>query len=442
VASSQIHRAMAIPCNTSESGAVFPVGSTPACSACAESFSSPAELRVHWKTERHLYNMKHRGCDFQPLSELSWEIKHGMNEKMVKDHVEPPVWSGGNCNKAIQHPRRSAMTEPSAPKDARVAWQSQAEDESQELHSPSECLFDRQQFETVDELVAYMEKVYSFSVPDRENLVDLPGLLKFLRWKISRPFHECIYCNRSFQSLAAVRRHMIDKKHTRVKTDPLGTLWFKWEMNQFYKGTKQSLCKPRDMLVGPVSFLLESEASSSDEVTSECSDELLTCASEDVAELDELIQSIPLQCQEFSSLDLHWSGGLRLPRGMVAGCRERRHAHQRPQGRKSLLSLAPRGGRPPSERLLARQGNFREIEAALARREAVKVEWGGTIAVSKARLKHAPRLCLEATAKVYDGGSKLNNERGEGCRGQGKRHQNAPVHRQPKKNGGRLAKWC
>lgn len=260
------------------------------------------------------------------------------------------------------------------------------------------------------------------------------------------------YCNRPFQSLASVRRHMIDKKHTHVKTeaffrrgsyDPLGTLQLRWEMKQFYRGTKRSLCEPRDMLVRPVSFLLESEASSSDEVTSECSDELLTCASEDVAELDELIQSLPLQCQEFSSLDLHVSGGLLLPHGMVAGCRKGRHAHQRPQGWKSLLSLAPCGGRTPSKRLLARQGNLREIEAALARREAVKVEWGGTIAVSKARLEHVPRLCLETTAKgFYDGGSKLNNERGEGCRGQGKRHQNAPVHRQPKKNGGRLAKWC
>merc|ERR1711974_131097 len=110
--------------------------------------------------------------------------------------------------------------------------------------------------------------------------------------------------------------------------------------------------------------------------------------------------------------------------GMVAGCRERWHAHQRPPGRQCPLSMACRVGRSPSQRLLARRRDFREIEAALARKEAVKVEWAGTVAVWKARQEHAPRLCLDATAKgFYDGGSKMNNERGEGCQGQGKRHQ-------------------
>ena len=35
----------------------------------------------------------------------------------------------------------------------------------------------------------------------------------------------------------------------------------------------------------------------------------------------------------------------------------------------------------------------------------------------------------------------LAQERGHGCRGQGKRHQNGAKRTQPKKHGGRVAKW-
>jgi hypothetical protein len=42
---------------------------------------------------------------------------------------------------------------------------------------------------------------------------------------------------------------------------------------------------------------------------------------------------------------------------------------------------------------------------------------------------------------LFDGGHKANFERGYGVSGQGKRHQNAAVHRQPRQGQGRLAKW-
>ncbi len=58
--------------------------------------------------------------------------------------------------------------------------------------------------------------------------------------------------------------------------------------------------------------------------------------------------------------------------------------------------------------------------------------------VHYAEASHKPVNCRPG---FFDGGCKLNNERGRQCRGQGCRHQNAAAHAQPTKGGGRQAKW-
>merc|ERR1712048_795535 len=101
--------------------------------------------------------------------------------------------------------------------------------------------------------------------------------------------------------------------------------------------------------------------------------------------------------------------------------------------------------RAPTLKELLRSGKAStlEIQVALARWQSMAKEWEGTVGAQRAHYKHAPSLGLALTKKgFYIGGNKLNNERGHGCVGQGKRHQNAAVHMQPKKNRGKLAKWC
>jgi hypothetical protein len=172
------------------------------------------------------------------------------------------------------------------------------------------------------------------------------------------------------------------------------------------------------------------EASSSDDEDSEVSDTPQSSARE-----DEL---------QYRSPDLNASGNLVLPGGLVAGCRERRRLRgpQRASGRWQITPVDHKGS-VPSLKYSVRLGNLDDIQAALARRDAERLEWVGALAAVRTRQEHAPRLRLDVVAKgFYDGGSKTNNERGDGCHGQGKRHQNAAVHGQPKRNGGRLPKWA
>ena len=63
-----------------------------------------------------------------------------------------------------------------------------------------------------------MKSKHSFYIPDRELLLDLPGLLSHLGEKVVLA-NLCLYCpngGREFSDLSAVRKHMIDKSHCKM----------------------------------------------------------------------------------------------------------------------------------------------------------------------------------------------------------------------------------
>ena len=77
----------------------------------------------------------------------------------------------------------------------------------------------------------------------------------------------------------------------------------------------------------------------------------------------------------------------------------------------------------------------------LLRRPRTRAPRDAVATVAGADAPHAFRRPRH-DANVFDGGSKLNNERCRvGSGGRGKRHQNAPVRSMPRRGGGRLAKW-
>merc|ERR1712096_363408 len=152
----------------------------PSCAACVETSASAADLRTHWKSERHLYNMVHRGLGFQPLTENAWENT---------SNAELQIESGSRCKSKRTAPRSAypqvlaheAIT-PSSENDAGGEVGEDGEDgqedetvEDDEPLSPRQSLFDDQRFETVDDALTYMERVYYFQIPDRDELADLAG---------------------------------------------------------------------------------------------------------------------------------------------------------------------------------------------------------------------------------------------------------------------------
>ncbi|KAJ1949764.1 pre-60S factor rei1 [Linderina macrospora] len=86
------------------------------------------------------------------------------------------------------------------------------------LNPDHDCLFCPHQSESFEQTMEHMAKSHSLFVPDLEYLVDLRGLIQYLANKISIA-NVCLYCSgrgRALQSLEAVRRHMLDKGHTKI----------------------------------------------------------------------------------------------------------------------------------------------------------------------------------------------------------------------------------
>ena len=83
---------------------------------------------------------------------------------------------------------------------------------------PSDCLFCSTRMASPEEAVSHMGRTHGFFIPDRDHLLDLPGLLSYLGEKIIIG-NLCIYCpngGKEFGSVDAVRRHMTDKGHCKM----------------------------------------------------------------------------------------------------------------------------------------------------------------------------------------------------------------------------------
>lgn len=83
---------------------------------------------------------------------------------------------------------------------------------------PSCCFMCDLEHDTVESCMVHMHKHHGFFIPDVEYLKDPKGLLTYLGLKVKRDFL-CLYCNdrcHPFNSLEAVRKHMVAKSHCKV----------------------------------------------------------------------------------------------------------------------------------------------------------------------------------------------------------------------------------
>ncbi|CAM6127896.1 unnamed protein product [Calypogeia fissa] len=72
---------------------------------------------------------------------------------------------------------------------------------------------------TIEGCVEHMHKVHGFFIPEAEFLKDPQGMLSYLGLKVTKG-HMCLYCDdrgKRFQSLEAVRKHMISKSHCKLR---------------------------------------------------------------------------------------------------------------------------------------------------------------------------------------------------------------------------------
>jgi len=209
------------------------------CAACNEGFNTAEDFRMHSKSDRHVYNTKRKLSSLKPISQEAWDRK--LREARA---------AAGNQNKGTAHLKAGKEKKP------KESSESVSQSEGTEADTPTSAmaieegppsprrsLFDRKHFETLEECLRYMEKKYSFFVPDVDYCADVAGLLLYLRSKMEEPPYLCICCNRPFKDLSSVRKHMLDKCHThlaseaftrRGNTDQDGTEIMQAELAPFY----------------------------------------------------------------------------------------------------------------------------------------------------------------------------------------------------------------
>ncbi|KAG6548837.1 hypothetical protein Mapa_009599 [Marchantia paleacea] len=72
---------------------------------------------------------------------------------------------------------------------------------------------------SIEGCVEHMHKVHGFFLPDAEFLKDPQGMLSYLGLKVTKGFM-CLFCDdrgKRFQSLEAVRKHMVSKSHCKLR---------------------------------------------------------------------------------------------------------------------------------------------------------------------------------------------------------------------------------
>lgn len=152
-------------------------GSAFTCSACMESFATGAEQRQHHKSERHMYNTKRRLANLNPISQQVWEKK--MEQLAAASAAQVAKGSAhlkkNKLAKKEEERRSRANSDGTSP-----TGEEQKPAAPLEPFTPCHCLFDARKFSTVEDNLEYMQKKYNFIIPNKEYLVELEALLKYL----------------------------------------------------------------------------------------------------------------------------------------------------------------------------------------------------------------------------------------------------------------------
>ncbi|KAI3890097.1 hypothetical protein MKW92_012585 [Papaver armeniacum] len=249
------------------------------CNSCNSEFNDESQQKLHYRSEWHRYNLKRKVAGVPGVTETLFLARQSaLAQEQKKDNVTPMLYSCELCSKQYRsskahgqhltskmHAARAASPvdgEPPRtlgatvirPLPNRVAnkapeeeveseesedeWVEVGEDEeimgeaNRDESDPDEksvdddmeidpacCFICDKLHDSIESCMVHMHKQHGFFIPDIEFLKDPEGLLTYLGKKVNRDFM-CLYCNdrcQPFNSLEAVRKHMVSKSHCKVR---------------------------------------------------------------------------------------------------------------------------------------------------------------------------------------------------------------------------------
>ncbi|CAD7086897.1 unnamed protein product [Hermetia illucens] len=222
------------------------------CINCNVKFQNADIQREHYKTDWHRYNLKRRVAELPPVTvedfnnrvtqqraldieasqestlycnacrkQFSSQNAHDnhLNSKKHRENLErfnkENVDGKELTTKSIVQPKPVAMQQD---EDVEEVDSDEWEEMGENPISSNGCIFCDHVSESFVDNMKHMSVAHSFFVPDVEYCVDLEGLMFYLGDKVTNDFI-CLWCNdrgKTFYSLDAVRKHMIDKGHCKM----------------------------------------------------------------------------------------------------------------------------------------------------------------------------------------------------------------------------------
>ncbi|KAK1070454.1 pre-60S factor rei1 [Friedmanniomyces endolithicus] len=104
-----------------------------------------------------------------------------------------------------------------APVDGHAAQESGTVEDGEEEHKAdlNECLFCNYMSPNLELNITHMSRQHGFFIPEREFLIDLPGLVNYLSETIT-VLHTCLYCHKGLHTASGIQTHMRDRGHCMI----------------------------------------------------------------------------------------------------------------------------------------------------------------------------------------------------------------------------------
>lgn len=144
--------------------------------------------------------------DVGPEAEEEFEgVVEGIKKTGLEDASTDPVAS---------RPTRATPSS-AAPINGAVADDTMEDEDEEYKADVNQCLFCNYVSPHLDLNLTHMSRQHGFFVPEKDYLVDLPGLINYLSETIAA-LHQCLYCHKNLHTGAGVQTHMRDRGHCMI----------------------------------------------------------------------------------------------------------------------------------------------------------------------------------------------------------------------------------
>lgn len=203
------------------------------CIPCLLSFPSREEQVAHVRSDLHQYNLRRRVADLPAVTPEEFTRKLELledekactvtsrartrNRKQKEGHRSRQRTV--NAEGLIEHVSQLRQLPPDATGEQGVHEEPKARKRVTrvEEYDPRFCLFDNHVSLSLDDNLTHMKTHHALYFHDQDYLKDLNGFISYLGRKVFEG-HQCLYCNKPFTSVEAVRKHMKDRGHTLIGT--------------------------------------------------------------------------------------------------------------------------------------------------------------------------------------------------------------------------------